>query len=267
MKYLQGDWKTIAQGIPAGSNVRTRCSEGCGTDNSQIVSHDLRGYGVHCFRCGFHDYEPYGLRSISTLERHRIEREYLVQREVALPEDYTLDVPSWVAVWYFQYGISAELARAYGIGYSPSLHRIVLPVYSDTGKLVAVQMRAANSNVQPKYLNPEGPSVRGAVFRATAPIFSGVTVVVEDILSAIKIGRVAHACSILGTKMTDARANYIAARYHTAIVWLDSDKAGRVGAAKAMRKLEMQGMRVRQVVTPKDPKTYTLDVIRSTLEL
>jgi DNA primase len=183
-------------------------------------------------------------------------------KQVHLPDDYTLDVPKKAMLWYLKYGIDPELAASYGIGYSPSYERVILPVLDD-GELIAVQMRAVEPWHKPKYLNPTGPKVAAAVFMSAEP--TGITVVVEDILSAIKVGKVAHATSILGTSMTDQRANRIARLNHTAIVWMDNDRAGREGRLSASRQLRLLGMRVFEVRTDSDPKTYSIEEIKKHL--
>lgn len=260
MRNLQGNWLDIAKSLPQGKKVRTTC---CGPDRSQIISHTIDGYKAWCFRCCEPLFEPHGLRSIATIQRHKLQREFLEQDEIRLPEDYTLNVPDKAAMWYYQYGISAEVAGAYGIGYSPSLNRIVIPVYK-AGELIALQLRAVDSWDKPKYLNPTGPKVSAALFEAGK--YTGTTIVVEDILSAIKIGRVHHATALLGTNMTDARANSIAKTNERAYIWLDGDKAGQKGTLKAERKLSMLGVDVRRINTERDPKTYSLDFIRSVMD-
>ena len=259
MRNLDDNWLDIGKNLPAGQKVRVQC---CGQDRSCLVSHNERGYSRFCFRCKANEFVPHGIRRISDIVRHKNEMAFMGQNKVALPSDYTLDVPIHAMEWYLRVGISPELARSYGIGYTPSMDRVVLPVRED-GELSAVQMRALRDTQKPKYLNPSGPKVEAAVFTSGPP--TGITVVVEDILSAIKVGRVAHATSILGTTMTDQRAWKIARDNHTAIIWMDNDAAGRRGKLRAMNQLSMQGVRVYEVRTEDDPKTYNLDEIKEHL--
>lgn len=228
-----------------------------------LVSHDLHGYRCHCFRCGESQFVPHGLQRISDLNRRKAELAFMEERTVRLPKDYTLEIPEKDMLWFLQYGIDPELARSYGIGYSDELDRVVLPVRGLDGKLDAVQMRSTDPNVRPKYLNPFGPKVSAAVFMSGPP--TGVTVVVEDILSAIKIGKITHATSILGTALTDERAEKIAKHNHTAVVWTDNDRAGQKGRLKATRQLLLLGMDVYRVRSPDDPKTYNLEDIEEHL--
>jgi len=188
------------------------------------------------------------------------------QQSVTLPEDYTLDVPMAKAGWFMKVGISPELARQYRIGYSPSFDRIVLPIYNEADDLVALQMRACKADQKPKYLNPTGPKVNGAVFWSNSTL-EGAGVVTEDILSAIKVGKVLNAASILGTNMTDERALKIARRWRRhVILWLDPDKAGWKGTVEAVRQLTMQGCTVSRIVSEKDPKHYNLEQIEEYIQ-
>lgn len=268
MKYPEKDWLEVAKKLPQGGQQRMLCSEGCGGDNSQLVSHNDKGYSRYCFRCKETKFEPAGLRTIEQIERTRKERALVLNGmggdKVTLPSDFTSDIPAKAAIWFYKYGISAELARAYNIGYTPSLNRVVLPVYED-GELVTLQMRAIDEWTKPKYLNPSVKNMSRLLFDSRINGYGKperVTVIVEDILSAIKIGKVHHATSILGTNMTAIRAAKIAALNHTALVWLDGDKAGVDGAIQAKKQLELQNVRVININTEHDPKTYSLDEIR-----
>lgn len=258
-REIDEDWLKVAKALPAGQRIRTQC---CSQDRSCLISHNERGYSRFCFRCKATEFVPHGIRRISDIVRHKRELEFKRQNKIILPEDYTLDVPTHAMAWYLKCGISPELAKAYGIGYSAYYDRVVLPVIND-GKLEALQMRATRADQKPKYLNPAGPKVEAAVFMSAPPI--GVTVVVEDILSAIKVGRVTHATSILGTTMTDQRAYRIARDNDAVIVWLDNDKAGKRGSVRAIKQLKMLGVKVYQVQSDYDPKTYSLDEIREHL--
>lgn len=258
------DWIDIAKGLPQGGSIRTSCSESCGVDKSQIVNHTNKGYSRHCFRCGGSDFKGYGLRSIELIRRHKQDRELVEKTGVKLPKDFTLDIPSRAAVWLYKYGISAELAKSYGIGYSEYFDRVVLPVYTDN-ELVAVQQRAVHPDHKPKYLNPRGPKVDHALFWSTA-VETDYVVVTEDILSAIKVGKVATSVSTLGTVLNAFRASQIASKTHHVVMWYDNDPAGKAGTKKAIQELGLVGVNVSVIYTDDDPKACSLDFIRQQLE-
>lgn len=254
------DWVDIAKKLPVNGRTRTKCIEACGTDESQLISHNPKGYSRYCFRCKSNAFVPAGLRTIEDIKRAREALSELNSKKIHLPTDYTLDVPDRAATWYYKYGISAELARHYKIGYSPSLDRVILPVYQND-ELVSMQMRAINSWQKPKYINPKS-AMQNVLFYARDKAGQTCTVITEDILSAIKIGRVHHATSILGTNLSDAKASKLAEDNLKVYIWLDGDKAGIQGAKQARKQLNLLGVQTINIQTEKDPKEYSLEDIR-----
>lgn len=256
------DWQEQAELLRCGS--RRRIAH-CKDDNSMLISHDMTAIRAHCFRCGFNGFIPHGFQRISDLMRRAKEfKEQSKGEPLVLPKDYTLEVPSRARAWYLQYGISAELAKMYSIGYTEYYDRVVLPVYED-GELQAIQMRAVEADVKPKYLNPSAIPIQDVLFESEEGR-SSIGVLTEDILSSIKVGQVISSVSSMGTKMSDARAWKISEKFETCFVWYDSDLAGRTGAKKAIARLELLGVNCWNVRTEKDPKCYTRREIKKILK-
>lgn len=250
-------WLRIAKSLRAGQSVRVHC---CKQDASMLVTHGRTGYNGFCFRCGRKEYAPFGVRSIADIDRANRELAELTGVKLALPKDFTLTIPPHAQLWGLKSGLDPYILNQYGIGYSELHDRVVIPIRNVlTAELEAVQLRALHSWQKPKYQNPTGPKVRGALFMSGFP--EEHTVIVEDVLSAIKVGRGTHATSILGTTMTDERVEKIARTVKSATIWLDPDGAGVVGAKKAARQLQMQGIRTYMVTSDRDPKTYNADEI------
>jgi len=86
-----------------------------------------------------------------------------------------------------------------------------------------------------------------------------VIVFVEDVISAIKVGRVASAIPMLGAKIpTEWLAK--CKGYDRVIIWGDRDKA--VENVRQSRKCsEILGVQVENVITDLDPKEYNTDII------
>jgi DNA primase len=279
---MEPHWLTIAKSLPAGRSTKIEC---CASDRSMLVENGVRGYRGYCFRCGEAPFEPHGEHSISVIaQRNRELAESRVSAgSLSLPRDFTLDIPPAEATWLYKAGISAELARAYRIGWSDYFQRIVLPVY-DGDKLIGYTARSRNG--RPKYIEktqePSGvvfnsrhdlilpSSVREGYYGTLAAVFT------EDILSAVRVGRnVGHACAVLGTSITASQlsSGLAGTQVSTAqgrlpqavAVWLDGDKAGRVGSRRLRTALALQGYEVVDIRTPKDPKFYTNKEIRSIL--
>lgn len=135
--------------------------------------------------------------------------------------------------------------------------RVVIPIY-DGDNLTGVQCRAVFEGQVPKYMNRKGNS-KGAFWAHTA--LYDTVVITEDILSAIKVGRLCGACSTLGTVLHDSIiAEHLLDK--RVLVWYDGDEAGRKGSAKAMKALAMMGVTCVEIQTEDDPKEYNLNEMR-----
>ena len=273
---MEEHWLQVAKSLRCGSNTRVPC---CARDNSMMVSHNLRGYSGYCFRCGSKVWEPHGVKSLDFIQQQKADLAWREQNgaAVSLPEDYILDVPvNEGMIWLLKAGISMAVARQYDIGWSDSLQRVVLPVYRKSAGqqpiLEYVQCRSIDPRVKPKYLNKYGTGVSSVVAvsqnireqTGTAGA-GGSIVVVEDILSMIRVGKIHPAVSILGTTLTDGRIHRISELCSSVILWLDGDYAGRLGAKKAEQKLSLMGIPCSTLHTSKDPKFYSNREIREIL--
>src|SRR5258706_515764 len=122
-------WLDQAKQLTAGKKTRIQC---CKSDRSMIISNSNSGYGAYCFRCGFNEFEPHGKRSISQILRGKAEIEFKRTRIIKLPLDSipidTCDSDT-AKLWILKSGISLESASGFGICYSPSMNRVILPIY------------------------------------------------------------------------------------------------------------------------------------------
>lgn len=261
------DWEAQARLLKCGTRRRIRC---CSDDKSMLVNHTPKGYSGFCFRCKAAPFIPHGIQSVADIYRRQGEyRASLLAAGVKLelPGDFTKDIPEFAAVWYLKYGITTEVMQQYGCGYSPELARIVLPTYHDN-ELAALSMRSVRSEVKPKYLNPTGPRTGSVLFEAGVlhKTYGELTVLVEDQLSAIKVGMYCPSVSMLGSTLTEARGMKLCNIPHV-IVWTDNDKAGINGGNNAVRQLLMLGTKnVYRVRSEKDPKCYTRSEIKQFIQ-
>lgn len=180
-----------------------------------------------------------------------------------LPDDYTKELSLEGRIWLYKAGLTPTDWSKYGIGYSPSSQRVVLPVYDTRGKLVWQQHRAVIAGQRPKYMQPSRD--KGDTLYVAHPK-TGATdraIIVEDILSAIRVGRHTTAISILGTKLSAGQAKRLA-KFSEITTWLDGDRAGRAGS-KAIRKSMSLVTSVSNIQTELDPKEYSDHEIRRIL--
>ncbi len=249
---------------------KTRWQHECGEGKDTILSHGDRGYSAYCFRCGNIGFEAHGQRSLAELERVR-ELNLQAERSICneLPKDFTTDIPREHIHWLASGGISPNRAASNGIGWSDRLQRVVLPLYDASGELRYWQARAVLRGQSPKYINPSVDKT-GLLYWSTPPDQAGDAglVIVEDILSAIRVGKHLPTCTAMGTKLSLQQANAIADATTGSIrVWLDPDKAGKDGAAAMYRQLSFITDNIQIIQSDSDPKNLSDREIRDTLNL
>lgn len=172
---------------------------------------------------------------------------------ITLPTDFSQEIALPGLLWLWKYGISDAEITGFNIGWSPKLHRVILPVYSDTGTLVYWQGRAVGIGQSPKYLNIKGVSNAENIFARGSSVGDRV-VLVEDILSAIKVGRVCPSLCILGARVH--RDLYPRLRGKGVYLWYDNDAAGRKAEA-AFKTTFGSLIRPHYIRTDRDPKEYS----------
>lgn len=269
------DWLKAAKALPYGGRDKIQC---CGRDASMSIKHDSKGYFAYCHRCGGPErgFEPHGTLSLaSILERKKV-LENIKSGELKLPKDFTTDIPAMHSVWLLRAGVTLPIAKAYGFGYSAYWNRVILPVYDAKG-LAAFTARSTIGE-RPKYIARYRDA--SAYFHARIELalpsamddpsyYSRSLVVTEDILSAVRVGRLRSSFALLGTGTGDTQIAAILAASRNGEVpvylWLDGDRAGRVSSSKLRRTLELCGVRVLVISTDRDPKLYSNRVIHEIL--
>ena len=247
-------WLEIAQNLPTNKHTRSDCPEECGSGNTLIVNHKPQGYSAYCFRCGYQAFEGKGQQNLQELAhiRELNEQAESIQLTLELPDDYTTEIPLHGRLWLYGGGLTESVWKDHNIGYSKKLDRVILPVYDDSGNLEWFQCRALLKGQKPKYIQPSRCRDK-VMFRVSKDGEANKrVVVVEDILSAIRVGRHINTCSLLGTKITTGQATELA-KYDRVTTWLDPDAAGRKGAYKIRKTLGLL-TEVDNIVTDKDPK-------------
>ena len=96
-------------------------------------------------------------------------------------------------------------------------------------------------------------------------IESDTLVFVEDVISAVKVGRVATAVPMLGAAVLKDWWGY-AKPYKRVVIWGDYDK-GAQNVIQAKRASEMLGKHVECIITEKDPKNYPTSEIKNLLTI
>lgn len=124
--------------------------------------------------------------------------------------------------------------------YSPDMDRLVFRL----GEFA----EARSLTKQPKVLSFGTKPFH--VFGEGVPI-----VVVEDVFSAIKVGRVTSAVPLFGAVISKPWAMLLSKITKDVIIWLDEDKYNE--AVKQGKMLRLLNLNVRVINSPQDPKMYT----------
>lgn len=219
---------------------------------------------AHCFRCNdsaFVKDERTLAERIAALAKAKAADAEVIKPELPMPRER--DVQQWpkdARVWLYKAGLSNDAIERLGFYWHPVTQRVVMPVFED-GELVYWQARSTNPNV-PKYINPTVE--RGTV----APRFGRggpCIVLTEDILSAVKVGMVNEAWSIMGTSLPDKIALRLVQAARPVLVMLDPDEAGKKGTAKIVRQLRLLGLPVGPYFGRADPKLLSQEEIKCAL--
>ena len=259
------NWISIAKDLPLHGKTQTTCPENCGSGEKLSVNHSIKSYWCNCYRCGYTDSEFKGKQTLTELTRIQQLNEAAESLELTLelPSDFTQELPRHARAWLFKAGITETTWRAYNIGYSKTLDRVVLPVYDTKGSLEWYQCRALQQGQKPKYLQPSRD--RSKIMFRSKGVGNDLSraVIVEDILSAVRVGAFVDTYSLLGTKITTEQAAGLR-QYKKIITWLDPDKAGRVGAYNIRKTLGLI-TDVGNISTELDPKELSNKEIKEKL--
>lgn len=251
-------WKSTAESLAFGQRKRIECC--VPRDLSAIVSNDIKGMSYYCFRCHASEFIPHkGLSNADIIRMRALESE--VKNNDAIPKGtsiYSEDVPADVHVWLGRAGISLDFANALDFTWNSNIGRVVMPVLQyggDTGSWLARSIKRS-----PKYLSSriKKPYIH-------APVHGDV-VVVEDMLSAIRVGQAGYtAVSLMGTSPSLPMFNGV--RFSgTTYLWLDPDDAGIVAAKKTRKVLGMKPTTIKTVHSDLDPKLYSKEEIQNIIE-
>ncbi len=261
-RYVKLNWQQEAKLLPYSTNRKILH---CGSSAAARISNSNAGISLHCFRCGAHLFEPHGERSAAEiLQARRATEELRAARFIPERCQWLNDpsVPAAARIWTLKAGLMPDLASSrYGMRYDPKTRRVCVPLI---GGFIA---RAVFSGDSPKY-------IRSGTMDQTVYQLDGwygnrpdTVVVVEDILSAIKVSRSGfNALAILGTSVSEGAAMAMG-EYNHVVVWTDGDKAGDAAYKKIKGKLALFDTDVSRIRTDDDPKNLNAFNIQQLMEV
>lgn len=229
---------------------KERCPE-CARLGNDRSGDNLAVYSdghTYCYRCGHHS----GRKTIS----QPVERN---STTIALPSDVTSELPYEAKRWLDQYQLARLDIQQNNIMWSEYWRRLIFPYFNDTG-LLAWQGRLFGdaTNVQAK--NSKGELClekwysKGQIHEIIHPlkVQSREAVLVEDIVSAIKISRHKGAIPIFGSTISPKHFLRIKKIVDKVWIWLDPDM--RTKSVKMASTAKLLGLDARVIFSDKDPK-------------
>lgn len=272
--YMSGDrftYKEMQELLDSVSDIEIgqtknthHCKEGRNNDRCYITRNtDVTLF--YCHHCGKRGaiMEKFG-RVKQAKEGDASGRVHGGVRGCSLPTDISYSIGEWPArgkLWLAKGGINDQECSDRGIGYSPMLQRVVLPVTYE-GEFQGYVARAVMEGQEPKYLTKykEKDKFIYHIDRGTDDV-----VIVEDILSCIRISRFKSCIAMLGTNVSDSLLALLVRRYSNYIVWNDYDNPEvKIKAHKLKQHLELFGD-TKLLVTDLDPKELTDEEIEKWL--
>jgi Zn ribbon nucleic-acid-binding protein len=212
---------------------------------------NLAEYDDHffCFGCKYTKKKE----DVNSTRLRALQRDKDKEESVNMLENVR-EIPKKAMQWLLTFGITQAEIEEYGIKWNPRNEFLVL---IDQAKYW--QARTFDGR-RPKYMS---------FGRKPLTIFGegDTIVIVEDILSAMKIARLrGEFCSapVLGSSLAYDMEEQVVGQYKKALIWLDRDKARN--SLLISRKLKERGLDSKIVVTELDPKLYSKNQIKKYLE-
>lgn len=209
----------------------------------------------YCYGCGWIDY---GHNSTAWMHKKLYKTKTSSDPYEFDLDNVTHNIPPEPRKWLNSYGLSLDEIKTHRIYYDLQKSYLVFPVY-DGERLVHITGRYFGSNPKhPKYITKGWKSGYFKIVKPKEP--SDVYVLVEDHISAIKVGRHYNAVPLLGCFVPHELVLSLMRFSPRLRIWLDPDKIreGIRQAAVSRQLVKDCGT----IIADKDPKDYNDDEIK-----
>lgn len=255
-------------------NVRKWKKEGKFVRNGKCpICGSRRGLGIYsdheyCFVCDYHKSYVEGNKTVLLLGNNMNPNKE-TEPMVTLPDDACNVFDNEGLEWLRKYEISDEEIVDNHICWSEIRKSIIFPFYNSSKELIMWQARSFRTSPDPKIKIPKYYT-RGYKKSDYLPIFyyedssmDDAIVLVEDILSAIKVRRVQDAMPLLGSYIDKELLTRLSKFYTSVVLWLDKDKQDTYKKYISFAKILFD--KVSLVYTDLDPKEYSATIIKEFL--
>jgi len=197
------------------------------------------GHGF-CYYCGH--YEP---PNTVVLENSNTEK------HIHLPFDATESIGAQASLWLRQYDITRQEVVDHDIEWSPYKQMLIFPYYGVDKQLLAWQGRDFSPNPKSKWYS-QG-DLKSILHLVGEP--DDTLVIVEDIVSAIKVSRQYQVLPIFGSYVNAEYLTRLKNYAKMLVFWFDPD--AKLKAFKSSQTARMLGFESKVIISAYDPKLHT----------
>lgn len=162
-------------------------------------------------------------------------------------------------------GFSIDTLEYFGIAFSETKRRIVIPARDEKHKVVGFIGRAISDDVQPKYLYSKGFPRKNILFNLNNAKRFDSCIIVEGSLDAMKVHQSGfpNVVSSLGATITKEHISMLASNFDTIIVFSDNDGAGNAMRSEIIANLNDKNLKIVDFTDSsfKDPGDMTSEQI------
>jgi hypothetical protein len=210
----------------------------------------------YCWSCGYY-VPPTGAAKIQ--EAIRVANP-VIAKSIGLPEDVEFKLPEVAWKWLQQYSLSKGDIIRHKLMWSESWKRLIFPYFDTTG-LLAWQGRYFGDDPKKGKWFSQGDLK--SILHICGPAKGDTLVLVEDTVSAIKVGHHVPCMPIFGSHVSVRTLVRVRRFYGKIIIWLDKDK--QIDSVKFSNNARLLGITSTSIITEKDPKEYPHDQLKAIL--
>lgn len=261
--------KTEAMGLPVEDNILTHC---CFCDNappwppSLSITRTESGLLYHCFRQGCGAAGHYGSLP-SGLTDNKIKQRFIKKELILATRDLT---PEELHTLSIEYDLTVEEIQRNGIKWLTGKEGIAMPIYSESGMMIGHNIKYFLKSKFKSFLfmTEQQPALHFPCISNMTEYRPSTLIVVEDILSAIRVSRFGQGVALLGTDLNVEKLKILLTgriAFSTFVLALDPDALGKAVNLTKEFKLFMPQMKIASLSA--DPKDLSHEDLRKELNL
>lgn len=172
-----------------------------------------------------------------------------------LPDDLDTLFSEEAINWLTQYGITVEELLKNNVRFSVKYNQIIYSWYDESNNLLAWQARNFTKGRTKYFTSGDVNDLLPIYSAGDNRSIPDTIVVVEDVVSALKIARCCDSMPALGSGISLLKLARLKGFYSRLIVWLDGNMLNN--AIKLCGQAALVGMDAHPVYTELDPKEYS----------